>query len=791
MKYALAAGEEALALFCGAEAIRHFKYVLDTTADTIEYVNDRAIALEGLGDGLFARARCADATKVFEQLSSSAKSNLVRLRALRKAMYAAVFWGDLFRARELAGKAVENPQLDRLENARVHLNKGIIVAYEKGRKQALQLMEESLRVFEEEYSLPDVAEALTGIGPAYGADGQLENALAAALRSCALTEYMRDLNRQHVAHTYLDVGFMLFGLLGEAQKSNAESFKIAEKVSDPISLAWEESMGYWVKANILEGIAQQRMGSGFSFESTGEFGAGTRIKFFLGSLLSGALGEFKRGLKAAVVEALKGAECAEETDSYYAQALNYTKLTKLYAELEDMEQSEKYYQKMSKLIKETAVAEMQEVYSGWLFSEAVFFSSKRRWKEANQFYEEFLERDRKAGGPPLADQAALRLSYGMALLQQKRSAEAKLHFEEAKRIMDSIEKRFVHSSIQAYLMAPMKVAVGKEFNMRLDLVNVAKNPGLLVKVEGLVPADFKVTESQPNFDVQQGSIEMEKKAISPFRDEAITLTLQATKEGTFNLNPRVIYVDNLGETKTCMPKPVTITAQPAQPAFEVVPGRVSTGFADLDKLLFGGIPENHAMILTSPSNDEREILIKKFLDAGVKTGEITFYITAEPNNGKALAEQYQSNFYLFLCNPRTDVMMQSLPNVVTIKGVESLTDIDIALTKVFRTLKPSAVGTQRICIEIVSDALLQHHAVNTRRWLSALLPTLKSKGFTILAVVDPQMHPSEENQAVLGLFDGEISIYEKETEKGTERFLKIRRLSNPKYLKDEIRLTEE
>ena len=92
---------------------------------------------------------------------------------------------------------------------------------------------------------------------------------------------------------------------------------------------------------------------------------------------------------------------------------------------------------------------------------------------------------------------------------------------------------------------------------------------------------------------------------------------------------------------------------------------------------------------------------------------------------------------------------------------------------------------KRICIEIVSDVLLQHHAVKTRRWLSALLPTLKSKGFTILAVVDPQMHPPEETQAVLGLFDGEISIYEKETEKDTARFLKIKRLSNQKYTKDE------
>ena len=259
---------------------------------------------------------------------------------------------------------------------------------------------------------------------------------------------------------------------------------------------------------------------------------------------------------------------------------------------------------------------------------------------------------------------------------------------------------------------------------------------------------------------------MEKKVINPFRDEAITLTVQATKEGTFDLTPRVIYVDDLGETKTCVLKPVRIVVQSAQPAFEVVPGRVSTGFADLDKLLFGGIPENYAVILTLPSIDERELLVKKFLEAGAKNGETVFYITAEPNRGKALAEQYPSNFYLFVCNPQADTVIQNLPNVFKLKGVENLTEIDIALTKAFRTLNPAATGPRRACIEIVSDVLLQHHAVITRKWLNGLLPNLKAKGFTTLAVVNPQMHTQEEAQAILGLFEGEISLSQKRNTEG-------------------------
>ena len=187
------------------------------------------------------------------------------------------------------------------------------------------------------------------------------------------------------------------------------------------------------------------------------------------------------------------------------------------------------------------------------------------------------------------------------------------------------------------------------------------------------------------------------------------------------------------------------------------------------------------MVLASPSSDERGLLIKRFLEAGAEAGETTFYITAEAGNGKALAEKYPSNFYLFLCNPRADTMMQSLPNVVKLKGVENLTEIDIALTKAFRTLNPSSAGPKRACIEIVSDVLLQHHAVVTRKWLSAVLADFKSKGFTTLAVIDPNMHPAEEAQAITGLFDGEIRITEKETASGLVKSLRVRKLTGQRY----------
>jgi predicted ATPase/KaiC/GvpD/RAD55 family RecA-like ATPase len=215
---------------------------------------------------------------------------------------------------------------------------------------------------------------------------------------------------------------------------------------------------------------------------------------------------------------------------------------------------------------------------------------------------------------------------------------------------------------------------------------------------------------------------------------------------------------------------------------------VATGYVDLDKLLCGGIPQNYAVVLTSPSCDERDMLIKSFLEAGAKKGEVTFFVTIDPSAGKPLAEEFQSNFYLFVCNPEADAIIKSSPNVFTLKGVENLTNISIALTSAIRRLDPSLKAPRRVCLGLVSDVLLQHHAIETRRWLTALMTKLKSEDFTTLAVVDPKMHPSEELYAILGLFEGEINIYEKETEKGSERFLKIKKMSNQKYVDNELLL---
>jgi len=326
---------------------------------------------------------------------------------------------------------------------------------------------------------------------------------------------------------------------------------------------------------------------------------------------------------------------------------------------------------------------------------------------------------------------------------------------------------------------------------RGSLVGIVTGWDLLTKVvaRGLNPSKVRVREfmtqspvtCSPDYSVLQVTKLMTKHGI-----KRVPVVKNGKVVGIFTSYDVSVYRGIVEHQMVLEPETVPIELPKV-----VLPGRITTGYKDLDRLLFGGIPENYAVILTSPSYDERDLLIRRFLEAGVKEGQVTLYVTIKVSGVTALAEKFQSNFYVFICNPEADVIIKRLPNVFKLKGVENLTDINITLSSASRKLSKSLEGPRRACIEILSDVLLQHRAVQTRRWLNALIPRLKSNGFTTLTVMDPGMHPPQEARAIVGVFDGEMNIFEKRTRKGLERFLRIEKMYNRRYSKSDLPFQEE
>lgn len=328
--------------------------------------------------------------------------------------------------------------------------------------------------------------------------------------------------------------------------------------------------------------------------------------------------------------------------------------------------------------------------------------------------------------------------------------------------------------------------VGQNKTLNIQIVNIGKVPVWLTKIEDMAPMGSQLI-SGPNYAcVENRNLTIRGKQLSPMKMEEIEIVLRPIKKGTLVIKPRITYVDETGRQSFNYPESMSLNVSEM-----ILPDRVATGNSELDNLLLGGIPERYSVLLMSRSSDERQLLVNEFVETGAKENQPTFYVTTNANCVKSLAEAYPSNFYLFLCNPRADAVIKDFVNVFKLNGVENLTNIDIAIAKGLNTIDASSDSVKRACIEIVSDVLLLHQAPITQKWLSQLLAELRAKGFTTLAVLNPQMHSQEEVQAILEHFEGEIQICEKEIEKGPVQFLRVRKLINKKYLDAELLLTKE
>ena len=344
-------------------------------------------------------------------------------------------------------------------------------------------------------------------------------------------------------------------------------------------------------------------------------------------------------------------------------------------------------------------------------------------------------------------------------------------------------EKFEHENVQANLIIEVKeVRVRESFCLSVELVNAGREPALLMKVEDFIPNNFLVVKKPEIYRVEDTTLNMKGKQLAPLKLVEVKLTLQPSKKGTYSLNPKVQYLDERGQNKVLQLKTLDIRVEEV-----LLENRVTTGTPELDSLLLGGFPEEYAVVLSGSPSDERELVINNFLKAGVKRG-ISFFVTTEANELQDLVKN--PKFYLFLCNPKPKLELPDLPNVYRLQGKTDLNNLGIALTKAYRSIDQNLGQPKRICVEILSEVLEDYGSKTTRKWISDLITNYGAKGFVILAVMDPEMYPSDQSKAVLNLFDGEISIIQSDDKLDCKKSILVKKLRNQDYIKNPICLTK-
>ena len=280
--------------------------------------------------------------------------------------------------------------------------------------------------------------------------------------------------------------------------------------------------------------------------------------------------------------------------------------------------------------------------------------------------------------------------YAWALTKQGRVEEAKVLLQENRRIRETMKKRFAHANIQGGLMTRREIKIGEKIEMRLDIVNVGRKPAVLVRAGDVIPSQgFEVSELPSWCSLQNGILEMKSKKIDPFHVEVANLRLKAVKTGKFKIQPQVEYVNDSGEIENCKLSPICITVQPAHIPSLILSGRIASGFPELDRLFLGGIPEHSSIVLAAPSSDERELLIYRFLKSGCEADQTVLYVTCRAGKIEDLLNLFQTNFRILVCSAQAGTLTQNAANIFKLNGIDSLTEIGIALLKVFRTINYS------------------------------------------------------------------------------------------------------
>lgn len=516
VKFALAAAKDEYARWSNVQAIEHFRYVLQNISEGHD--QEKIIALEGLGDAYVASYLLDEAIKTFDELAANT-TGPVCLRAIRKAMGAAFSKGDKpDLLLEYAKKAEKMAVDDRLEMARVRCNRARANGW-SGRgdvKMELADYDSALIVFEEENSLPDVAETLWRSGAVcLFFEELLKKGLTELLRSAAIFREIGYTRKEIQATIWTGDGFLACGFIAEAERKLNDVLKMGEKMDI--------------------------------------FGELAGAHYYL-SIIAEGKGEFSK----ALLHSLKSLAYSEKTDLYFLQGFANVSLARQYCKLGNLNYADKYFDKLTKLPQEI----LSQVLLGPMIavSKGVYLAAKGLWEESNQVFEKLT-----ASVSPTNERSILNIvrpNYVWILKKQGRLKEAEVHQNQIRNLQKQAMQRFRHTDIQLSLMLPRKLQVGEKFIMRLDLINASVAKGILVKIEGLIPPNSQITSAPSFCRLQNDSLELNQKKIDPFEVETIKLTSTFTKDGVYKIEPVVIYINELDSMKKTKVEPIIVTATP-------------------------------------------------------------------------------------------------------------------------------------------------------------------------------------------------------------------------------------
>jgi tetratricopeptide (TPR) repeat protein len=119
---------------------------------------------------------------------------------------------------------------------------------------------------------------------------------------------------------------------------------------------------------------------------------------------------------------------------------------------------------------------------------------------------------------------------------------------------------FEYADLQAKIfLNSEKFTSGEDFDIVIEIFNAGKAPASLVKINEIVPDDFVVSKVSGYYSFDEHSLDLKGRKIGPLNTVEISIHLKPFSKGEYILKPRIDYLDDSGEYKSCVPDPVNLT----------------------------------------------------------------------------------------------------------------------------------------------------------------------------------------------------------------------------------------
>jgi KaiC/GvpD/RAD55 family RecA-like ATPase len=212
-------------------------------------------------------------------------------------------------------------------------------------------------------------------------------------------------------------------------------------------------------------------------------------------------------------------------------------------------------------------------------------------------------------------------------------------------------------------------------------------------------------------------------------------------------------------------------------------------FTGLDDLV--GMPQKYSILLGSPVCEERNLVITRFLRPGLEPKAPSFLLTTDMDFARTSKARFGERLTVLIANPRAATI--SIENAIPISaGIQNLTSLNIELVKALKNAsKYQATPGGRACLDVLSDVMLTHKLLTTRKWVADLLPRLNDWGFTVLGTFNPALHSNEDTQGLVDLFKGYLQIFEKHLPGKVRRVIVVRKMMDVQFTEAELILDKD